>query len=169
MKPTSIPTAIIVGMTIIGTLLSAAVYFGLRARGEASAPTTSNASADRPIAIEPATPPAAAEAAPVPAVTHLDGPAATSEVARELEAVRADLVARCWQPSIAKAATPAMSKLTFDLTFDAAGHESARGLLEDRTTARSDVTFCVQTSAPQFHIAPQGASVHVSVPFSLPR
>jgi hypothetical protein len=156
-KQLSTSSAILVGSAMI----AAAVYFGLRhglaARGaEDRSPL--------PAALRP---PSTGGPAPAPRPT-----ASRSEVARQvagaLDAHRAALAERCWRPSFQRDPAPPVVKYVFNFTFDADGRQVARGVAEDRETARPDVTSCITTALPPLVIPPPGASMYVEVPFALP-
>lgn len=157
----SIPSAIVLGSAMI----AAAVYFGLRQGSEARSPEER----DRSLQLAPlpsVTAPRSVAPAPAPPIMPRDEVA--KQVVQALEAHRPALVARCWKPSFAVQPEPPTIKYVLVFTFDAQGRQLARGLAEDRATARPDVTSCLTTSLPSLRIPAPGAGVQLDVPFSLP-
>jgi hypothetical protein len=86
----------------------------------------------------------------------------------QLEHYRPELLQKCWRPLVGAAPEPAQSRIKIDLTFGPDGAQLARGLIEDRGQSRSDVSACVQQTLPLLRIPPQGMSVRVELPLSLP-
>ncbi|WP_437954976.1 hypothetical protein WME76_25885 [Sorangium sp. So ce119] len=158
----STPTAILLGSAMI----AAAVYLGLR-HGPAAVPPGARPAAAEALQAGPAAsaPPARAGAA-APQTVPRDEVA--RQAARALDAHRPAIVARCYEPAIAAQPEPRAVKYVFNITFDAQGRQIARGLIEDRETARPEVTACLVGALPPVEIAPPGANVRVDVPFSLP-
>ncbi|MGK3992216.1 hypothetical protein [Sorangium sp. So ce1024] len=173
----STPTAILLGSAMIAV----AVYLGLRhgpaavapdarpAEGAAAiqaGPGASAAAVERAAAPAPSAPSAAAvERAAAPSVPRDE---VARQAARALDAHRPALVERCYRPAIAARPEPRTVKYVFNITFDARGRQIARGLIEDRETARPEVTACLVAALPPVEIAPPGVNVRVDVPFSLP-
>jgi hypothetical protein len=159
------PGAILFGLLGTGAMVGVAVYVALARRVP---PSTTSA--------EPALPSAPPSA---------DRAAVQSEARRALEARRADLVNRCWTPSVAKSPLPEHVDYVLNVTFDAAGKQITRGLVEgDGKPAaprigpdgrlvpghpsRADVTSCLGTALGTMSVTPPGATVYVEVPFGLP-
>jgi hypothetical protein len=165
----STPAAILIGSAVI----AAALFFGLQQRHDphpderpqapppASGAVSEAAARPRARAPEPAAPPPA----PSPGASR---EVVTQQAGKALGAHRAALVKRCWEPAVAKAPEPRTIRYVFNLAFDAAGREVARGVIEDRETARIDVTRCVGENLPPIEVPPPGAVISVEVPFSLP-
>ncbi|WP_437730659.1 hypothetical protein [Sorangium sp. So ce1335] len=163
----STPTAILLGSAMI----SAAVYLGLRHGPAAVAPDARPVHGTAAIQAGPGASAGAAEraAAPAPrAAPSVPRDEVAKQAARALDAHRPALVERCYRPAIAAQPEPRTVKYLFNITFDARGRQIARGLIEDRETARPEVTACLVAALPPVEIAPPGANVRVDVPFSLP-
>ena len=152
---------------LAGALIGAGLYFGLRgsesasARGDpirsAAAETTGEAGAARrpqPQQVPPAITP--------------DRAATTVSAMKEIERSRAAVVEKCIRPALAK--FPGLSKLKFhfNITFDAEGHQIARGLVDDRETARFGVGPCVSDAVPTLLVPPPGGSVFLELDWTLP-
>lgn len=158
-------------------MIAAALYLGLQQR-PAPAPADPGPPERRAGAAEPAPsgqpatrppePAAAAAAAPAPAASAPSREAVARDVAKALEAHRAELVQRCWAPSAAKSAEPKEVRYLFNFTFDADGWQIGRGVMEDRRFARPDVTACMGPLLPRLKIPPPGAPVSLDVSFTLP-
>ncbi|WP_437303138.1 hypothetical protein [Sorangium sp. So ce388] len=167
-KQLSTPTAILLGSAMI----AAAVYLGLRHGPAAVAPDArSTAGAAPPVEAGPGASAAPAERAGAPAPPSAKA-VPRDEVARQaalaLDAHRPALISRCYKPVIAAKPEPRAVKYVFNITFDAAGRQIARGLIEDQETARPEVTACLVAALPPVAIPAPGANVRVDVPFSLP-
>lgn len=183
------PLSILIGSAIIG----AGLYFGLRERaaepssapaemasawpaaGGGAPPVTSGpaplmpaASSHQPIMGQPtmAQPTLAQPPLAVPDAELRQRVAADAQAA--LTAARARLRETCWTPALAKEPLPATSRYVFDLTFDAAGTEIARGISEVREASRSDVAQCLRSLPMDLHVAPPGANVGVQVTVAFP-
>lgn len=160
---------------IAGALIAAGLFFGLRGREPAplpaagptppAAPSAASTSAASPPASSPAPP--AAPPPPAPTATA-DRAAATAAATKDLERYRAEIVKKCVQPALAKKPDPPQIKLTFNVTFDAQGKQITRGVAEDRATMREGVTMCAMDAIPPLEIPPQGISVYVELPWTLP-
>ncbi|WP_437685987.1 hypothetical protein [Sorangium sp. So ce176] len=162
----STPTAILLGSAMI----AAAVYLGLRHGPAAVAPDARAVDGAEAIQAGPAAsaPPVQRAGATAPGVSRDE---IARQAARALDAHRPALVERCYRP--AASAPPAQPepravRYVFNITFDAQGRQIARGIIEDRETARPEVTACLVGALPPVEIAPPGANVRVDVPFSLP-
>jgi hypothetical protein len=156
-------SALAVGIAVGGACIGAGLYCGLRAR----APETSASLAAPSTTVASATTRAAEGAAPT-ALPGVDVAAARAEVLQQLEAVRTSLRDQCWAPSVARTPMPDRGSFTFQYTFDATGKQIARGIAADQGRARADVAFCLTGKVPNVTIAPQGASVRVSLSFPFP-
>ena len=149
------PAAIVVA----GAMIAGAVYLGLRGReGQ---------------------PPAAADAAAVPSSSALSPSSSTAPSTSSREAVaaaassalanlRSDLARACWKPAVTTEAGPLIVRYVFHFTFDADGQQIARGISEDRTAARPEVTQCVLQRLPVIRVPPPGTVTMVDVAFELP-
>ncbi|WP_437630484.1 hypothetical protein [Sorangium sp. So ce854] len=163
----STPTAILLGSAMIAV----AVYLGLRHGPAVVAPGARPAEGAAAIQAGPVASAATAERAAAPAPPAAPGvprDEVARQAARALDAHRQALVERCYRPAIAARPEPRTVKYVFNITFDARGRQIARGLIEDRETARPEVTACLVGALPPVEIAPPGANVRVDVPFSLP-
>ncbi|WP_437284877.1 hypothetical protein [Sorangium sp. So ce406] len=163
----STPTAILLGSAMI----AAAVYLGLRHGPAAVAPDARAVDGAEALQAGPAAsaPPAQrAGATAPPRAPSVPRDEIARQAARALDAHRPAIVARCYEPAIAAQPEPRAVKYVFNITFDAQGRQIARGLIEDRETARPEVTACLVGALPPVEIAPPGANVRVDVPFSLP-
>ncbi|WP_437670017.1 hypothetical protein [Sorangium sp. So ce131] len=168
----STSTAILLGSAMI----AAAVYLGLR-HGPAARETEAREPEARELEARrderaPGADAPARSATPAPDATPAPSAAPRDEVARRaveaLEAHRAALTQRCYTPAMAAQPDRPVVKYIFNITFDAQGRQIARGVIEDRETARPEVTACLATALPPLSIPPPGARVRVDVPFSLP-
>lgn len=163
----STPTAILLGSAMI----AAAVYLGLR-HGPAGVAPDARA-VDGAEAIQTRSAASAPQAQRAGATAPQGAPSVSRDeiarqAARALDAHRPALVERCYRPAIAAQPEPRAVRYVFNITFDAQGRQIARGLIEDRETARPEVTACLVGALPPVEIAPPGANVRVDVPFSLP-
>ncbi|HEY2511364.1 MAG TPA: hypothetical protein VGI39_10935 [Polyangiaceae bacterium] len=161
----AIPVAILAGCSIIAV----AVYLGLSARPVVVvAPALSSAvpvaSASAP---EQAVMPAAA-ASLLGAANHPPSTGLDADVASALEKLRSSLVQACWKPAVAAQPTPDHATYMFDLTFDEAGREVARGVSEIDRTSRADVAQCIRAHYTPLAIPARGARTRARVPLTLP-
>jgi hypothetical protein len=90
------------------------------------------------------------------------------EAKAQLETYRNEVVSQCWPakglPKGARTAT-----LTVNVTFDAQGHEIARGISEDRRAPAGEFGRCVRNlNGITLGISPPGSNVAVSIPVSYP-
>lgn len=152
---TGLPTswAIVLGSCII----SLGLYFGLRSRDGVVQ------SADTPTATVPRQTPTV----PTPR-TAPDTLRVLREASASLDGHKKALTEKCLAPSLAKKPDPPRVKYSFNITFDATGVPIARGVIEDRATARSDVLTCVSDNFPNLRVSPPGQTVRVDVPLELP-
>lgn len=86
----------------------------------------------------------------------------------DLEARRPEDLARCWPSGGLPRGLPSTT-VTYDLTFDPAGREVARGLSDDRRAPAGALGHCLSRSpgAP-LAIPPQGTFVSLRIPVSYP-
>lgn len=144
-------------IVLAGCIIALGVYFGLRGR-EAAAP--------------PVNPPLPAVPVPGPAVLPAKPVVDQARVFREASATldrhKKTLTEKCLAPALAQKPEPARVKYSFNLTFDASGMVIARGIIEDRATARADVATCVSDNFPELKVTPPGQTVRVDVPLELP-
>lgn len=148
-------------------VIAIALYLGLRGRNESPAPTPSVAAlpaSAAPIVPAPQPPPVITPAA----APTVDKKRVLEEATASLDKHKKALSEKCLAPSLAKKPEPAKVKYLFNITFDAAGKIIARGVTEDRETARPEVLACVSDNFPALQVAPPGQSVLVDVPFELP-
>ncbi len=181
-----VPGAILVGAAMIG----AGLYFGLAARASAERPTSARGSdgakspegaAQPPSGVRPTdsaavvrgeapSPPAVAVA---PALVGPEKAASPSqrrvvEVAME-EAKVAQFRPRCWDPIVARAASPAASRYRMRFVFDAAGRERSRGVSELRgEPSRPDVARCLRDLPLGLEVGPLGEVVAVELELAFP-
>lgn len=141
----SIPAAILLGCGMI----SAALFFGLRARAPEMA-TTVPAPTSAPVTAMPA---------PV-AITPRETVAAQAQeaVLYQLEGLRA----RC------PAGAGERYRFTFDVTFDAHGVEVLHGITEDRSNPATGMGLCVSGALAPLRVPPPGVMTMVEVSLSLP-
>jgi len=145
----STPTAILIGSLIIAVGL----FMALRR----SEPTIA------PIVDLPAPP-----AVPVPATPVASRETVTRQASEALAYHRPALRDRCYGPVVAGEAPPRPAKLIFNVTFDAAGVQVMRGVVEPRDTSIPEVTRCVGDHLPALRVAPPGATMMVEVPLEFP-
>jgi hypothetical protein len=162
-KHLSTPSAIL----LAGAMIAAAVFFGLRGREPppGAPPVPPRSSSPEPVA-SAVSQGSTAQVPPPPAVA--DHAVVAEAAARELERHRAEVVRRCVAPALAQRPEPPHVKLTFDVTFDAQGRQIARGVTEDRATARPGVTACATDLVPELRVPPPGAAVLVELRWTLP-
>jgi hypothetical protein len=127
---------------VIGSVIVAAgLYFGLRRPDPVAASV-----------VPTVTPPPA----PVQAIPPTVVPAATLQYHRTL------LRERCRPP----AGTTA--RFTLNITFDAAGMQVIRGIVEARDNPPPGLGSCVNSTLPALRVPPPGAVTPVEVELSLP-
>lgn len=160
----STSTAILIGSCVIAIGL----YLGLRGRNEAPAHTPNAVPAPVSAAPVAAIPPRPIEPVAQVAPPSADKGQVIQEAVASLDKHKKALSEKCLAPSLAKKPEPAKVKYTFNLTFDASGKIIARGVSEDRETARPEVLACVSENFPALTITPPGQSVLVDVPLELP-
>ena len=174
-----------VGLGLAGAFVGAGVYFALRVT-PAATPAPGAQAASGPVASTSiasgsvgsdgtggggsAATTAGSGGAPVGNAGVPGTPAArmNDEVKRGFEAQRAHLAETCWAPSFAKRAAPPLTTIFFTLTFAEDGHLSSRGLREDPTTGRPEVTSCVQHALVVPPITPRGVRSRVEYTLTLP-
>ena len=154
-KALTTPVAIVAA----GALIGLGLYLG-RARAPAGDGVVEHASS------------AAAQVNPrpvgPPTFTTVPQSQVAAEAARALEAQRAALVERCWNPLARSRPTAKPYRCVFTFTFDAGGEQLARGVAEDRANERSELGGCVSSALTSLKIPPPGANTSVEVPFTLP-
>lgn len=150
----STPMAILIGSIII----AAALYFGLEKNPAPPAPPAEKATPAAPNPLVPT-------AKPTPTV---DKAKVIRDATAALGKFKKSLSETCFAPALAKKPDPPNLKVLFNLTFNAAGKMIARGVIEDRTTSRTEVLTCISENFPEISIAPPGQTVLVDVPFELP-
>ncbi len=152
---TGLPTswAIVLGSCII----SLGLYFGLRSRDGVVQPV------DAPTATVPRQTSVASTARAASDIVRV-----LREASASLDGHKKALTEKCLAPSLAKKPDPPHVKYSFDITFDATGAPIARGVIEDRATARSEVLTCVSDNFPDLRVSPPGQTVRVDVPLELP-
>ena len=92
----------------------------------------------------------------------------TQETKARIEELRAHIVSRCW-PGGASGGGPSSTQITLDVTFDAQGHEIARGISEDRRSPAPEFVRCLRNlEGTVLSVAPPGANVGVNVPVTFP-
>jgi hypothetical protein len=173
----TLPLAVLMGMGVVGLMVSVGVYLGLRGAPRAATSTTTSASAPASITTtvpEPASTPAPTTPEPV------DRSAVAAEVTKALEPQRATLLSKCWRPSVAKNPEgPDHVAYTLNFTFGPDGQQITRGIVEPSEATspaagatagagRGDVTMCVSTTIAPVAIRPRGTNVNVEVPLRLP-
>ncbi len=121
--------------------------------------------------------PPGGDAPSLPAGVGLLPPGAPAAVQAAADKAAADAIAemkksvflpKCWQPSLAKAADPPKVKFVYEVTFNPAGTQIARGINEDRSGYRQDVSACLNALPMDLKIPPPGTNVRVSLPLELP-
>lgn len=142
----STPTAIVIGSLIV----AAGLYFGLRR------PDPVPVAPPLPTAPTPATPPATPPPPIVPAAT------VAAQASETLQYHRAMLRERCRPP----AGTTA--RFTLNVTFDAAGVQVIRGIVEDRDNPPPGLGSCVNTTLPALRVPAPGAVTAIEVELVLP-
>lgn len=90
-----------------------------------------------------------------------------AEAGQSLDAVRAELVARCVPPD--RAGELGGARFTFNVTFDASGREIARGIGEDRRFRAPEVASCLRRlPLGTLRVSAPGANVGVRLALKLP-
>lgn len=175
-----LPASILVGAAIIALGL----FFGLRSGptpspGLDAAPSNAIVAGPNQPATPPNDPPGATTASPLQTATP--EPIVTSKVAmkqadfeRAAKAAlaaekKATFIPKCWTPLLAKQPEPATSKFLLNMTFDAKGVETGRGISEERGASRPDVANCLRLLPLGLKLTPPpGESVQVEIPLELP-
>jgi len=167
----STPRAIV----IVGVLIAAAIFLGLRSRGggvDGTAATgVSPATAERgaqppqPTAGSPASAPNVPTAAAPNPSAEVDA-AAVAKAA--MEARRAKLVAECWTPFAEKDPEPPQARFEIQMNFDATGRQIGRGVSDVRGYVRSESSDCLERQPLDIQIPPPGRPVTIRIEFSLP-
>jgi hypothetical protein len=151
--------AILMGSVVI----SLGLYFGLRSAKNDDQPVgPAVVSSTNELPIAPAVVPMAK---PAPSV---DKARVVQQATAELDKHKKSLTEKCLAPSLAKNPNPPNVKYIFNITFNAAGNNIARGVIEDRETSRPEVLQCLDDNFPLVRLPPLGQTVLVDVPFALP-
>src|SRR5262249_45407761 len=115
---------------------------------------------------------APAQAAPPPFAAPPAGPdrkAVLANALKALDAYRPAILEKCFRPALATGAGPPRVKLRFNITFDAAGKQIARGLMQDRDAPRPELGDCAAGALPvNLEVPPPGAIVAVDGEWELP-
>ncbi len=144
-------TAILIGSLIVAV----GAYLGLRSA-------------------QPATP----LAPPVAAVAPIAAPAAkpvvvtqevvTTQAIEALSYHRRLLLERCYRPLTLGATPPRVAKFVLNVSFDAAGSQVMRGIVEERESSFPELTGCVIEQLPALAVPPPGGPTMVEIPLALP-
>jgi hypothetical protein len=160
----STPVAILIGSVVIG----AGLYFGLRERASAPAPSARPAAPAPSVTSEPD----GSIDPPPPSTTPRKAPVDTARAKQAVAAAiakhRPMILERCWGPAAAKDKDPPRVRWTFNFSFDAEGKQIGRGVTEYREAFRPDVTRCLQAELPVIEIPAPGESVLLEVDLELP-
>ena len=125
------------------------------------------APARRPATAAGVAPPSPAPPAPSDPRAELHG-RVTQEAKAQLDTYRNEIVSRCW-PANGLPRGARTARLTVNATFDAQGHEIARGISEDRRAPAGEFARCVRNlGGIRLGVAPPGSSVAISIPMSYP-
>ena len=92
---------------------------------------------------------------------------ATREATERLEALRPELVQRCWatQPVPSESSSAGVD---LEVTFDGNGREIARGGVEHRGSLPGVATCLKETDVGALRIAPTGQTLTVTVKLTVP-
>jgi hypothetical protein len=142
----STPVAILIGFILFGILVGGGLYFGLRERS-ASGPVPS-----------PRKPVVASE--PPPGALQSD---AHSALAQQ----KAQLVDRCWMPSLKKAAAPPSVRYEIDFVFAPGGRELGRSM-RAIGPERTDLTACLDKTLVPIDVRATPGNPHVVVELAFP-
>ncbi|MDC0666387.1 hypothetical protein [Nannocystis radixulma] len=151
----STPTAIL----LAGVLIALALFFGLRATNTPATPSAAPAAAP---AADPSPPPA--PPAPPPVDLAVSRQHATNALAYHRGTLRQD----CYLPVVASEAVPPALDIEFTFTFDPAGVQAMRGVVETSAESRPTVTQCVLDKLPPLRIPAPGQVVSAVVVLSFP-
>ncbi len=152
----AIPAAIVLSSVI----LASGLYFGLQSMQVAptAAPATPSVTVPSPSVVQ-------RSPAGLPSEVQTRG----AENARQaLEAMRGDIVAKCWMPAVMEVEEPRQIVLTFSMSFSPQGELGGVGISEDRGAARPKVADCVRKLQLNLRVPAPGGVLFVEVPFSLP-
>jgi hypothetical protein len=128
---------------------------------QSPAPVPSPVAAPPPRTASPARRPAA----PAPVTSQVMARVA-SEARAKLDGLRSHVTSKCSPPG---GSGGAPVKVTYHLAFDAAGHEIARAVDEERTGQAGTFGKCLRgLPGMALSVTPPGATVAVSVPTSYP-
>lgn len=161
-----------------GALVGAGLFFGLRERPvlHPDAPSASGSHTATPILVPPASPtlkvPVVAPPEPAPGGPGPVSPGvvtkATEDATKALEKAKTQLTESCWKPALAASPEPKSARYLFNLSFDAQGHELARGVTELRDASRADVGQCLRAQPLGLEIPAPGAIIAVSIAVEFP-
>jgi hypothetical protein len=91
-----------------------------------------------------------------------------TDAAAAIEKHRSSLRKGCWDETAKQHPEAKQSNFVWNITFDAAGKQVARGIVEEREHAVPGVSACISDALPVLEVPAPGKSVMVEVPFSLP-
>lgn len=112
-------------------------------------------------------PPAGEAPSPLPAPLPVIDPAVSQrQIADALGRHHARLREECYLPRVVGDASPPALRFELNFTFDPAGLQIARGLVEIGETSLPEVTKCLLARLPPLQIPPPGQSVPAIVPLS---
>jgi len=93
---------------------------------------------------------------------------ATEETRQQLEAVRHELVEKCW-PARGLPSGRTTARVTFNLVYDASGRAIGRAISEERRAPAPELTRCLsRTPLDSFRVSPPGSNVGVNVAVNFP-
>lgn len=163
-------------IVLAGTLVGAGLFFGLylgRApplpASSASSPTISPRVVIAPLATVTEDPSsAAALRTPPPGVSVALQARVDKEAAEGLAALHAELVSRCWAPSVAKDPKPERLTVRVRFLFDASGAAIRHGVADAEPPSRKDVTGCLRDAKLDVRVEPPGVVVGTELALALP-
>jgi len=153
----STPNAIL----FAGVIIALALFLGLRNMPGSTPPA--------PV-VAPAAPPSAAEPAPPapPAPPPVDPATSRQHATNALAYHRGTLRQECYLPAVVGEATPPALDIEFSFTFDGAGVQVMRGVVETSAESRPAVTQCVLDKLPPLRIPAPGQVATAVVTLSFP-
>lgn len=167
MDKIGIPGAIVLGFVLLGMLVGAGVFWGLKTRTEtsprnpaAAVPNSAAVGAPRALA-GPAVPAAVAPPAPTSDEVQL-------EVAAQLAAARPAILAKCWDAKAAREQGVVGVRYVLDLTIDPAGTQVMRGMSAGQDASVPSIDTCVGEALPTFTANTGGVTRHFNVTLTLP-
>lgn len=111
---------------------------------------------------------AAALRTPPPGVSLALQARVDKEAAAGLEALRSELVSRCWAPSAAKDPKPERMTVRVRVLFDASGAATRHGVADADAPSRRDVTDCVREAKLDLRVTAPGMVVGTELALALP-